>query len=127
MPGQPARRAQLLLVAFDDVRVADAGGLGVEARLAQRAPLAQQVPALVSNLQKSSRRRSLGRRGAFGLALPEPVLLGDELLDPVVYLIVVHSFLLSSLLAVELNWLHARGDGSSQTPTVERRGARNGD
>jgi hypothetical protein len=37
----------LLLVAFDDLRVSNAGGFRVEASLAQRAPLAQQVPALV--------------------------------------------------------------------------------
>ena len=63
----------------------------VETCLPERASLAQEVPALVERdleLLQLPTIGVVGRPG--GLALPERVLLRDELLDRSVYLLIVH-------------------------------------
>src|SRR4029453_15924562 len=58
---------------------------------AQRAALAQQIPALVERDLQLVEPAAVGVGGGAGrLPLPELVLLGDELLDPSVHLGIVH-------------------------------------
>src|SRR6266542_6892068 len=81
----------LLLVALDDLRRPFAGRIGVEIRVAQRTPLAQQVPVLVERDLQLLQAPPVGVGGvACGFQLPQLVLLGDELLDLPVNLRVVH-------------------------------------
>src|SRR5262245_32024045 len=82
-----------LLVVLDDLLVARPRSLGVEPDLAQGAPLAQQIPALVEAHLELPQALPLGvvKAGVLLLALPQLVLLGDELLDPLVNR-VVHLF-----------------------------------
>src|SRR6266851_7545123 len=81
----------LLLVALDDLRRAHRRRLRVVARLPQRAPLAQQVPALVErDLHALEAPAVLVGRRTCCLPLAQLVLLGDELLDRPVNLTVVH-------------------------------------
>jgi hypothetical protein len=86
-----SQRHALLLVVLHRVLVSNVSALGAEARVAKRAPLAKQVPALVeAHLQ---RREPLSVRLAHAptrFVLPEPVLLGDEAFDLLVDLFVVH-------------------------------------
>src|SRR5690242_15892059 len=77
-----AAAARLLLVALDDFLGAHLGGVGIAPELLERAPLPQQVPALVE------RDLHLGEPAPFGLArltagfgLPEAVLLLHEFVD----------------------------------------------
>ena len=63
----------------------------VAARFTQRAPLAEQVPALVErDLQLLEAPPVVVARVARPLPLPELVLLRDELLDPFVNCLVGH-------------------------------------
>src|SRR5581483_2734678 len=85
------RSGALLLVSLDDLRRPGAGGARVETRLAQRAALAQQVPALVErDLQGLQPSPFVVGRGPARLSLPELMLLGDELLDRPLDLPIVH-------------------------------------
>src|SRR5690348_9993220 len=89
-----ARRGTSLLVPLDDLGIAHARRVRVASRLAQRAPLAQEVPALVEPDLDRLEPPVLGLgQAAFGAALVELVLLGDELLDAVVDSLVFHSYL----------------------------------
>ena len=55
---------------------------GIAARIAKRTPLAEKVPALVErHLELTQPRAVIGGCRSGRLALPERVLLGDELLD----------------------------------------------
>src|SRR5438067_783457 len=64
---------------------------GVGSRLAQRAALPEQVPALVERDLDVLQAPSLGlARLSVGFPLPQLVLLGDELLDRPVDLTIVH-------------------------------------
>jgi hypothetical protein len=66
----------------DDARISSGGGVGIEVRFAQRAPLAQKVPALVERDLDLLQPLPVGLAGVpRGLALPQLVLLSDELLD----------------------------------------------
>src|SRR5262249_4469092 len=79
------RRGTSLLVSLDDVWIANPRTLRVIARIAQRAPLSQEVPALVEPDLDRIEPAVLGLgQTAFGASLVELVLLGDELLDAVV-------------------------------------------
>ena len=89
----PSRRVtSLLLVALDGLLRPDARVARVAPELAQRASLAEVVPAPVERhlhlLEPPPIR--LGRR-AGRLAIPELVLLRDELLDVLVHLVVGHA------------------------------------
>src|SRR4051794_19922564 len=80
-----------LLVVLDGLRRPDAGRVVVVARLAQGAPLPEQVPALVERDLECLQPLTVGvARGSVRLAPPEVVLLLDELLDGAVDPCVVH-------------------------------------
>jgi hypothetical protein len=83
-PGETVDRG-LALVVLDDVGGALGGVVGVAARLAQRAALAQQVPEAVElDAHGLQALVLLGREAALVPAeVQEPVLLGDQLLDVV--------------------------------------------
>ncbi len=82
----------LLLVALDDVRRAQIGVVGVTSRIPKRAALAEQVPGLIErDFERIEPLTVFVGRGACGLALPELMLLSNELVDAVVDLPVVHS------------------------------------
>ena len=86
-----ARGAPLLLVPLDRLLGPDVGDVGVCAELAQRPPLPEKVPALVERHLDLLEPSPVGfGHLPFTLPVPELVLLGDELLDGVVYLRVVH-------------------------------------
>src|SRR5262245_58278129 len=81
----------LLLVALDDLGVADMGRFGVLSGLSQRAPLPEQVPALVeADLELLQPVVLVRVQPTLADAVVELVLLGDELLDLLVDLCVVH-------------------------------------
>src|SRR5205085_1981266 len=81
----------LLLVVLDGALATDLGGVGVEAGVAASAPLAQQVPALVErDLDLLEPGMLVVAQPDAGLALLELVLLGDECVDPLDDLGVVH-------------------------------------
>src|SRR5207302_2200088 len=85
----------LLLVPLDDLRRTSRRCIGILARFTQRAPLAQQIPALVEgHLDGVEPPPVVVSRGACRLPLPELVLFGDELLDRRVNLSVIHMELL---------------------------------
>src|SRR5205085_697700 len=87
----------LLLVALDNLGRPDVGRIRVQVRVAQRAALAQQVPALVERHLQLLQAMPVGRVRVPGrLALPELVLLRDEILDPGMNAIVLHLDLLRS-------------------------------
>src|SRR6476469_3535259 len=68
------------------------GSFRVLAGLAERPPLAQQVPALVeADLERLEPVVLVRVQSAFADAVVELVLLGDELLDAIVDLFVVHA------------------------------------
>src|SRR5262245_33102281 len=84
-------RPPLLLVSLDDLGRPDGRRVGVEPGVAQSAPLAEQVPALVERDLQLLESTPLGlTRAAGGFALPQLVLLRDEGLDPRVDLRFVH-------------------------------------
>src|SRR5438067_1141063 len=84
---------RLLLVALDDVRRARRGGVRVEARLAERLALAQEVPTLVERDLQLLQALPVALAGrSLALALPQIVLLGDEPFDARVDLGIVHRF-----------------------------------
>jgi hypothetical protein len=88
--GRPVE-SPLLLVVLHDLRVADARGVRVVSRFAEGAPLAKQIPALVeSDLDRFESAVLALAQGAFGSAFVELLLLGNELLDSIVDLIVFH-------------------------------------
>jgi hypothetical protein len=80
-----------LLVSLDDVRVAELRSLRVAARFAERTALAEEVPQLVeTNLEQLQATMLVVAQAALRATFVELVLLGDELLDAVVNLVVVH-------------------------------------
>src|ERR671932_2314137 len=84
-------KSSLLLVALHDLGIADVRRARVEARLAERAALAEQVPALVEADLDRLEPAVLGlAQAAFRAALVELVLLGYELLDALVDPFVCH-------------------------------------
>jgi hypothetical protein len=88
---------KLLLVGLDDGGVSRCRSVVVEPGLTQRAPLPQEVPALVERhleLLEASTIGVVGRPGS--LARPELVLLLDECLDGPVYLLIVHASMLDA-------------------------------
>src|SRR5215207_6012904 len=102
-PTPSARRPRsLLLVAFDGLRLTNRGGARIEAGLAERASLTQQVPALVERDLDALEPPTLGvARGPRRLSLPELLLLGYQPLDLVVDLIVSHCVSLRARRSVE--------------------------
>src|SRR5437773_1216677 len=81
----------LLLVALDGLGVAHVSRIRILARLTERAALTEQVPALVeADLDRLEPVVLVGVQPAFADAVVELVLLGDELLDPLVDLGVIH-------------------------------------
>jgi hypothetical protein len=84
-------KLRLLLVTFDDVLSAHVGRLGIAAGLAKRTALAEEVPALIErDLERLEPPTVVVGRRPGRLALPEVVLLLDELLDVVVDRSVCH-------------------------------------
>src|SRR5436305_13192125 len=93
MPASAPKGARLrsLLVALDDLRLADSRRGRVETGLPQRTTLAEQVPALVEADPDRLQPAMLAvAQHALGTTLVERVLLGDELLDAVVDPFVFH-------------------------------------
>jgi hypothetical protein len=81
----------LLLITLDDLRAPDVGAAWIASCFAQRASLPQEVPTLVERDLNTGQALSVGLTGGTGrLALPQLVLLGDELLDLGVNLRVLH-------------------------------------
>jgi hypothetical protein len=85
-----ARR--LLLVVLDDLRIANLGRAWVPACLAERPPLAQEIPALVEpDLDRLEPAVLVIAQVALCSAVVELVLFRNELLDAVVDLVVRHA------------------------------------
>src|SRR6266540_3079105 len=81
----------LLLVALDHLGPPDVGRVRVAVRVAQRASLAQQVPALIERDLQLLQTLAVALAGvAARLSRPQLVLLRDELLDLAVDLRIVH-------------------------------------
>lgn len=77
-----------MLVALDDLWVADLRSIGVLAELAACPPLPQEIPALVElNLKRQVALAIVGRVVVLAV---EPVLLVDEVLNAMQYALVVH-------------------------------------
>jgi hypothetical protein len=86
------RSARLLLVALDDLRIANLGRAWVPACLAERPPLAEEIPALVEpDLDRLEPAVLVIAQVALCSAVVELVLFRNELLDAVVDLVVRHA------------------------------------
>src|SRR5262245_47757880 len=82
----------LLLVALDDLGGADVSRFRVLARLAKRTPLPEEVPALVeADLDRLEPVVLVRVEPTLADAVVEVVLLGDELLDLLMDLCVIHA------------------------------------
>ena len=85
------RPTPLLLVALDDLGRPELGALGALAGLSARAPLPQEIPALVERHAQRLQPLPVGvRRFPCRFSLPELVLLGDHPVDRTVDLGVLH-------------------------------------
>ena len=81
-----------MLVALDDFRVAHVSRIGILARLAKRAPLPKEIPALVeADLDRLEPVVLVRVQAALANACEKVLLFGDELLNAVVDLWVVHA------------------------------------
>src|SRR6266508_6556683 len=86
-----AARTRSLLVALDDLRVSEIRRGGILPRLAQRTALPEQIPRLVeAHLDRLEPAVLALAQAALRAALVQLVLLGNELLDTRVDLVVVH-------------------------------------
>src|SRR5262249_43772178 len=95
---------------LDDLRIAHLRSLGVAARLAQRAALAEQIPALVEpDLDRLQPAMLVVAKRRVGGTRVQVVLLGHEFLDAVVDAFVSHSY----LPAHGCTFAHGSNDGSS--------------
>src|SRR5439155_1159639 len=84
-------RERLLLVALDDLGIANVRRVRILARLAERTPLPEQVPTLIeADLDRLQPVVLLLVQPAAGAALVELVLFGDQLLDAGVNTLVFH-------------------------------------
>ena len=102
---------KLLLVGLDDGDVSRRGGVGVETCLTQRAPLPQEIPALVERHLELLEASAIGVvRRPSSLALPKPMLLLDECFDGPVYLLIVHGSMLENR-AIARPLVRFRGGG----------------
>ena len=85
------RPTPLLLVTLDDLGRPELGALGALAGLSARAPLPQEIPALVERHAQRLQPLPVGvRRLPCRFSLPELVLLGDHPVDRTVDLGVLH-------------------------------------
>ena len=111
---------KLLLVGLDDGDVSRRGSVGVETCLTQRAPLPQEIPALVERHLEFLEASAIGVvRRSSSLALPKPVLLLDECFDGPVYLLVVHRLMLENR-AIARPPVRFRGGGRCDAPLDDR-------
>jgi hypothetical protein len=85
----------LLLIALHNVGWSQLGAAGTLAGVAARAPLPQEIPALVERHAQLLQPLPIGVRGVAGtLSLPEPVLFLDHPVDRTMNLRILHNDLL---------------------------------
>jgi hypothetical protein len=81
----------LLLVAFDDLRVADTRRICVVAGLAERTTLAEQIPGLVeTDLDRFEPAMLVLVQATLGSSFVQFLFFGNELLDLIVDSLVLH-------------------------------------